>query len=202
MSATLTNGRSRKSLAEQIDKLDSILDGMADGLNEAVVSAVKEAVRAVLTEVLTNPELLARLHVAQPIAAPEPPRPSRWLARAWDGVRSALRWMGEEVVVCRMRLGQACGSVREQVAETTRRFHSRSVRFLVAGGSMLLRMRWLLAPTLAAAALAGLTGIAAYHLGPWMAAGVSGAGGLGTALARPTSESWFRWVWPWRASAD
>ena len=32
-----TNGQVRKSLAEQIDRLDGILDGLADGLNEAVV---------------------------------------------------------------------------------------------------------------------------------------------------------------------
>ena len=37
------NGRSRKSLADQIDRLDQILDGLADGLNEAVASAVKQA---------------------------------------------------------------------------------------------------------------------------------------------------------------
>ena len=99
-------------------------------------------------------------------------------------------------------LAQACGSVRDQVTETTRRFRDNSVQRLVAGGCALVRARWILAPILAAASLAGLTGIAAYHLGPWMAAGVSGTGGLGTALAKPSSESWFRWVWPWRASAD
>ena len=38
------NGRIRKSLAEQLDRLDLILDGLADGLNEAVATAVKEAV--------------------------------------------------------------------------------------------------------------------------------------------------------------
>ena len=92
MSTTLTNGRQRKSLAEQIERLDSILDGLSDGLNETIVCAVKEAVRVVLAEVLTNPELLARLHPVQPIAAPEPPQPSRWLARAWGGARSVLRW--------------------------------------------------------------------------------------------------------------
>ena len=202
MSATLTNGRARKSLAEQIDRLDSVLDGLADGLNEAVATAVKEAVRAVLTEVLTNPELLARLHPAQAIAVPEPPRPSRWLARAWDGVRSALRWTAAQGRAGWLWLGQVCGSVRDQVAETTRRFRDNSVRLLVAGGCVLLRARWLLAPILAAAALAGLTGVAGYHLGPWMAAGVSGAGGLGTALAKPAPGTWLRWAWPWRASAE
>ena len=56
MSTTLTNGRQRKALAEQIDRLDSVLDGLADGLNEAVATAVKETVHAVLSEVLSNPE--------------------------------------------------------------------------------------------------------------------------------------------------
>ena len=65
MSTTLTNGRQRKSLAEQIDRLDSVLDGLADGFNEAVATAVKETVHAVLSEVLSNPELLARLHPVQ-----------------------------------------------------------------------------------------------------------------------------------------
>src|SRR6516162_10165034 len=63
---TDTNGRVRKSLAEQIDRLDGILDGLAEGLNEAIVAAVKEAagaavqeaVRAVLSALLANPELL------------------------------------------------------------------------------------------------------------------------------------------------
>ena len=202
MTTTLTNGRQRKSLADQIERLDSILDGLSDGLNEAVAAAVKEAVRAVLSEVLTNPELLARLHPVQAIAVPEPARPSRWLARIWDRVRSALRWTAAQGRAGWLWLGQVCGSVRDQVAETTRRCRTQSVRLLIAGGCALVRARWILAPLVAAVALAGLTGVAAYHLGPWMASAVSGAGGLGTALARPTSESWLRWIWPWRASAE
>ena len=202
MSATLTNGRARKSLAEQIDRLDSVLDGLADGLNEAVAEAVKQAVRAVMTEVLSNPELLARLQATQPNAVPEPSRPSGWLARTWDGTRSALRYMAERIGVCRASVGQACGSGWGKLAAGGRGFRAQSVRLLITGGNMLLRTRWPLAPILAAAALAGLTGVAAYHLGPWMAAGVSGAGSLGTALATPAPRSWLRWVWPWRAAAE
>src|SRR4051812_27446781 len=60
---TSSNGQVRKSLGEQIDRLDRILDGLAEGLNEAVAAAVqeavgvavKEAVQAVVAEVLTNP---------------------------------------------------------------------------------------------------------------------------------------------------
>ena len=165
MTTTLTNGRQRKSLADQIERLDSILDGLSDGLNEAVAAAVKEAVRAVLTEVLTNPELLARLHPVQAIAIPEPPQPSRWLARAWDGIGRRFGWVAAQSRAGCLRVGQMCSSVRDQVAETTRRFRDRSERLLVAGGCALLRARWLVAPILAAVALAGLTGITGHYLG-------------------------------------
>src|SRR5580700_1186030 len=67
-----TNSQARKSLAEQIDRLDAVLDGLADGINDTVVAAVKEAVaaavQAVLSEVLSSPELLARLGAAAPAA--------------------------------------------------------------------------------------------------------------------------------------
>jgi hypothetical protein len=79
---TTTNGKLRKSLAEQIDRLDSILDGLADALNESVAAAVKdvvgvavrEAVQAVLAELLANPVVLQMLH--GPAAEPAPPAES------------------------------------------------------------------------------------------------------------------------------
>jgi hypothetical protein len=72
------NGQERKTLAGQIDRLDTILDGLSEALSESVSTAVqqavslavKEAVQTVLTEVLTNPDLRDRL---QP---PPPPPPS------------------------------------------------------------------------------------------------------------------------------
>src|SRR5947209_7237504 len=39
-----TNGRPRKSLAEQIDRLDGVIDALSEGLNEAVATAVQESV--------------------------------------------------------------------------------------------------------------------------------------------------------------
>jgi hypothetical protein len=73
------NGTTRKTLASQLDRLDSILDGLSEGLSEAVASAVKEAVgqavqeavQAVLTEVLTNP--LLREQLQRPAAAEAAP---------------------------------------------------------------------------------------------------------------------------------
>src|SRR3954467_311235 len=84
------NGRpGRKSLASQLDRLDSILDALSDGLNQAVATVVEDtvskAVAVAVKEVLTNPDLLRAMrgpqHVA-PGADPEapprsaPPRPN------------------------------------------------------------------------------------------------------------------------------
>ena len=102
MTTTTTNadGRTRKSLAEQIDRLDAILDGLSDALNEAVAAAVseaagravKEAVQAVLAEVLTNPALRERAlpPAGQPAARAESASGPRPLARLaiWLGARA------------------------------------------------------------------------------------------------------------------
>jgi hypothetical protein len=77
---TSPNGQERKTLASQIDRLDSILDGLSEALSESVSTAVqeavslavKEAVQTVLTEVLTNPDLRDRL---QPPCPPPPAAP-------------------------------------------------------------------------------------------------------------------------------
>jgi hypothetical protein len=47
---TNPNGRTRKSLAEQIDRLDAILDGLGDALSESVAAAVSEAVGRAVKE--------------------------------------------------------------------------------------------------------------------------------------------------------
>jgi hypothetical protein len=104
------NGPTRKTLASQLDRLDSILDGLSEGLNDAVASAVREAVglavqeavQAVLTELLNNPDLrdqLQRPAAAQP-AAPDGPankegggrgRLAALCCRVRDLLRSACR---------------------------------------------------------------------------------------------------------------
>ena len=44
------NGPTRKTLASQLDRLDSILDGLSEGLSDAVASAVREAVGLAVQE--------------------------------------------------------------------------------------------------------------------------------------------------------
>ncbi|MBP3957840.1 hypothetical protein J8F10_21515 [Gemmata sp. G18] len=90
MTATL-NGKPRKHLADQLDRLDSIIDALAEGLNGAVADACREgtrlAVKDAIVEILTNPELRALLvPQAAPVPAPppipavppEPKKPGLW----------------------------------------------------------------------------------------------------------------------------
>jgi hypothetical protein len=85
MTTTNADGRARKSLAEQIDRLDAILDGLSKALQGAVTAAVtdavsvavKEAVQSVLVEVLTNPVLQEKLRgMAGPPPPPAEPTPA------------------------------------------------------------------------------------------------------------------------------
>ena len=123
--ATTTNGV-RKTLASQIDRLDSILDGLSENLNQAVADAVqgavglavrqavgqavKEAVQAVLAEVLTNADLLAAVRGILPVTpspdvTSDPPEPPRGVfRRACDGVKAGL---GAAATACGYVVGQA-----------------------------------------------------------------------------------------------
>jgi len=108
MTTTTTNGQVRKTLASQLDRLDSILDGLADALNGAVASAVESAVRqavsqavqetlqAVIAEALTNADLLAAARTlltassTADVPADPPERPRGLFRRACDGVKAGL----------------------------------------------------------------------------------------------------------------
>src|SRR5262245_21281384 len=108
----VSNGKLRKSLAEEIDRLDRILDGLAETLNESVATAVKEAmtvaVQAVLTELLANPDVLARLRESGEPAETPPSGPTlvsrlvgkcgSWLCRGWAKVRAACTSLPRLVV--------------------------------------------------------------------------------------------------------
>jgi len=91
-----SNGKIRKNLSDQIDRLDRVLDGLGDGLNEAIAEAVKvavgQAVQVVLTEVLSNPEILAKLSGALPASRATALRPSlrERLGRLWQQIRNCI----------------------------------------------------------------------------------------------------------------
>jgi hypothetical protein len=183
---TDTNGRVRKSLAEQIDRLDGILDGLADGLNEAVVTAVKEAVgaavqeavRAVLTELLGNPDLLRMIRESlAPIIPADSHAPQPTKTNATVGASSAFLNRCSAWTRARVLAAARClRSWRERVH--TGLYAARNG--LRVGGHFVGRL-W--RPLLIAVGIGGVVGVGAYLLGPWVATVTGGLAGFTTSLA-------------------
>jgi hypothetical protein len=190
MTTTMTNpnGRTRKSLAEQIDRLDSILDGLSEALQgavaeavtEAVGLAVKEAVRCVLAEVLTSPDFLERLRQVAASSNPPPvmtaPRQPGVFRRS---IGRATAWMFDRM-----------GDVR-QAAANAATFIGRSVKSAGCYVQALLPFRRQL---LLSAAVGTFVGIVAYHSTPMLAAAAAWMGGFATALTVQAAVLLRRWL--------
>jgi hypothetical protein len=174
---TVTNGRERKSLAEQIDRLDGILDGLAQGLEQAVVAAVqaavglavREAVKAVLQEVLTSPAVLGKMQGTATAATPVPAEAPKagfkmWLVQLCGRVKAGVQAAVQVV-------GGACGKVLGGARRATVATRDRL--------GVLVRFR---VPLLLALAMGTAAGTAAYFAGPWMAAGLAWLAGFVTAV--------------------
>jgi hypothetical protein len=105
--ATNPNGRVRKTLATQLDRLDLILDGLGEGISDAVAmavqgtmtAAVKEAVQAVLVEALINPALQQRLQKAvQPDTLPaKSSDKTSMFGKVWAWTKDKIRQTGRAV---------------------------------------------------------------------------------------------------------
>jgi len=170
------NGQARKSLAEQIDRLDEMLDGLADGLNDAIAAAVKDAVgiavqqavQVVMREMLNSPELLTRLGAAVPVAAPAQEnalKPKGSWKQRWFGVCKTL---AGRLSALRLWCGGRLQGVRSQASG------------LLQQARMLVRFRNQL---LVAAGIGMTVGITAYMAGPWLSAAAGGIGGFAASLA-------------------
>jgi hypothetical protein len=173
MTTTTMNGNVRKSLADQIDRLDTILNGLAESLSGAVAEAlrenvglaVKEAVQAVLIEVLGNPAVLAKLHAAAgpPPAAESPKR---------SCVARVASWVKDRAQRSLASACEACASARDRVAQ--------------APGAMVqcARVAWGMRKPLVIAIGAGvLSGVLAFTAGPWVAATAGTVAGFTAACA-------------------
>src|SRR5262249_16930225 len=106
MTTTTTNGQVRRTLASQLDRLDSILDGLSDALHGAVASAVegaveravkqavgeavRETLQAVIMEVVANPDLAAAARTLLAPGSPADVPPRSLFRRACDGVKAGL----------------------------------------------------------------------------------------------------------------
>jgi hypothetical protein len=168
MQTVLTNSKVRKSLSEQIDRLDKILDGLAEALNGAVADAVtqavglavKEAVQTVLTEVLSNPDLRAQLQgsAVAPIAAGADP-----------AIRSTATSLVDRVAQNAAHLANWCTARLHALAQLGRRAVQQVGRLAADLSARVQSLRVFVGPLAAALLLGVATGIAAYCVGPWLA---------------------------------
>jgi hypothetical protein len=164
---TTTNGKLRKSLAEQIDRLDAILDGLSAALNESVAAAVKEAVglavreaiQAVMTEVFANPAVLELLHGVgtQPAKVGVGER----LQTAWSFIAAKAK--------------AAVGSCKAMCG--------RSVKMLTGLVSKLAVVRQCKAQLVTALGVGCVAGTAVYLAGPWLAVAAGCVGGFAATSA-------------------
>jgi hypothetical protein len=199
MNAT-TNGRPRKSLAEQIDRLDRTLDGLADALNESVATAVREAVQGVLAELLADAGLRAQLQAVQvpmadalaPVAGtPAPSRLRAGCSRVWHGLIARVRVVCQALQSVPGRAGQSCRRQWERLTFACSGATQRVRDLAVAGWYGLRLVRHVLIALATALAVGGLVSAAAYFAGPTLAAAASGVCGFVTTLAVQT-DGWFR----------
>ena len=144
---TNLDGQPRKTLASQLDRLDSILDGLDRALTgavqDAVEQAVKQAVQAVLAEVLTNRELQEQLQqAAQHAPPPEPPHGKPSMAnRLWQATTEAVRRTVQKVKQFGRGVGMtlvAAGGVLAGIVYATRKQIASVASAVYQGGRRLV----------------------------------------------------------------
>jgi hypothetical protein len=203
----MTNGRVRKSLAEQIDRLDRTLDGLAEGLNEAVGQAVQEAVRGVLVELLADAGLRAQLQSAlgTPIPAVAPvvarPRSQAWdlCRRLWQALRERLHAFREALKSQVVQTAQACRQLWDRLTGLGANTCAWGCTVVIRAGHYLRLVRGIAIALLTALAVGGLVTTTSDMVGPWLAASLSGLCGFVTAFT-VCLDGWLRRIL-FRASA-
>jgi len=159
MTTTLNrNGLGRKSLGDQIDRLDQILTGLADALNDSVGQAVKDAVasavQVTLAEALASPELRERFAARRGTNGSSALH--RLLARARQFVRKVAT------------TGRTFGTTAASVAGRVVRSAKTTARGWLTAVWRLRR------PVLLALGVGGVVAVACYWSGPLVASAVSG----------------------------
>jgi hypothetical protein len=215
-STPAANGRQRKTLAHQLDRLDAVLDGLSDGLNEAISDAVRAAVgpavQAAVTAALQDRS--SRTTAATPPAAPPPAsRPARsvlavslaGLAWLWHRLMDGLRRLGTGArQACRQTLtlaGKAWGNLVRRISATGAavRACGRAVLDMVSGPVRVCRTLGRLAyqarQTVAVAGTIGAAaGLACWWAGPLISAvACAWATALLAALGRLLRPAWQAW---------
>ena len=192
MSATAAiNGKPRKQLADQLDRLDSIIDALAEGLPGAVADACRDgarlAVKDAIIEIITNPELRALLAPMPPeptptvvIPSPEPkPEPPKK-----PGLWSRLK---AKAVAARDALTGATKKVKEAI---TSRYHA-TTGIVVALGKATGKAFPLQRVGLVALGVGSVVGVSCLVVPQTVAAAVGAVGAATTAVSVQTGF-WLR----------
>ena len=162
----------RKTLSDQLDRLDGVIDDLSDGLDQAVAhvvqqavtTAVQQAIEGLMQTVLNNPELLRNLAAqlgppapAAPIAPAEAPLPGGAAGPVQGKASVPPRRAGGALAAVRRRAGALLDGVRGRPGL------ARLPLIVLAVGGAAVAVAYLAGPWLAAAAgcLAGLAGRAA-----------------------------------------
>jgi hypothetical protein len=179
MSATATiNGKPRKQLSDQLDRLDRIIDALGDALPEAVSDAAREgtrtAVKEAILEILANPDLRNVVLAATPVepARIEPtPKPTLW-ARVKARVAAA-----KDALVGRCRAATA--AVREKVRTLTAALPVRQILTIGAVVGIVVGFFSYACPHTLSAVISGLAGACtavAALVGRWLRRSVESFG--------------------------
>jgi hypothetical protein len=106
MTQMTTNGRPRKQLSEQIDRLELTMSNLGEGVRgavrEATTQAVREAVGDLVAEVVTNPDIAAMFRTAQAQAARPKPSPVGGL------LGGLTAWLQQPLQLARQAWGAVC----------------------------------------------------------------------------------------------
>jgi hypothetical protein len=218
MATTTLNNGPRKTLASQLDRLDTILDGLADNLNEAVAVAaadsmkeivnvaVQEAVHAALFEVLSNGELRKRL-ANQPADAQ--PTTIRLVRSCWAWVVGTAKGIWNKIVAVTVAAGDRLkekGGSLVAAAGVKARQAGKEIARRARGGWMLMaalaalakRFRWQL---LVALGIGVLVGAVCYFAGREVASLGCGLAGFVGSLASDAMTR-LRRMLPWPVGSE
>jgi hypothetical protein len=173
----------RKSLAQQLDRLDSILDGLDQGLSGAISDALKEIVptvvaetlKATLLEIVTNPDILALLRgnlppASPPSAEPQPPaqRPTA-IARVGQAFVNAWAWSLKKTAAAGRAIASPVRNAYHGAVATYRQINA------------IWHLRRPIMISLAVGAAVGV--VVGYLAAPWLAGVVSGVGAMSATMS-------------------
>lgn len=190
MTTTTLNGRpQRKQLADQLDRLDSIIDALAEGLPGAVADACRDGARAAvkdaIIEIISNPDLRALLAppVASapsvPVTPPKPtsmpePKPGFW-KRFTSPAKAATEAVVGAAVKVKESIVDRCRSAHDAVVAigeaTGELVPSKKISLVALGVGLVVGVACLVVPQ-TVAAVVGAVGAAAtavsVQVGGWL----------------------------------